>query len=210
MKVLLAEDCRPLAAAIGRALCAEGYEVDIVYDGYQALDKLNDAKYDYLLIESGLPRLCGAEVLAKSKKQGYAPRSIGILPTSYYQVAQSACFDVVLPKPFGVDELLTALRRLVETRGVESYGALTVDMSTMSISYKDKAVPLTLPEIEVARLIVANDEPVSADTLAEVPLSGIEGGVYRLISYINSKLKKGGLAMRFVAVADKGYRVNYD
>lgn len=60
---MIAEDERPLARALELKLKKEGYLCDVVYDGEQALEKLNENKYDLLIADIMMPKKNGFEVI---------------------------------------------------------------------------------------------------------------------------------------------------
>ena len=110
MKILLAEDDRYLANALSNALREASHTVDVVHDGFQALDKVRNDEYACLIIECNLPRAPAELVSKEAKARGM--RCVCMLSASHYEGENVGWFDLVLPKPFGVDGLLTAIDRL--------------------------------------------------------------------------------------------------
>ena len=73
-KVLLLEDDANLNETITEFLEDNDYEVESVYDGYEAEEKLYERKYDLLLLDVNTPGLNGFEVLKEARSKGvFAP-----------------------------------------------------------------------------------------------------------------------------------------
>ena len=67
-KILIVEDDRSLQHVLGRLLEAAGYSVASEADGVEALEQLSRNKFDLVLLDVGLPRLSGLEVLSRLRK----------------------------------------------------------------------------------------------------------------------------------------------
>ena len=116
MKVLLVEDDPTLGEAVVLALRQAGFTVDWTRDGMQAESALAGYAYDAVLLDLGLPRREGLEVLRNMRKRG-ATLPVMIL-TARDTVDDrvrglDAGADDYLLKPFALDELLARLRALL-------------------------------------------------------------------------------------------------
>lgn len=69
-KILIAEDEKPLARALSLKLIKEGFETDVVFDGFDAEKKILNEKYDLVLIDLMMPRLDGFSVMEGIRKNG--------------------------------------------------------------------------------------------------------------------------------------------
>ena len=67
MRILLAEDDEVLADGLSRALRETGYAVDVVNDGLQADAALSTQECDLLILDLGLPKMSGLEVLRRAR-----------------------------------------------------------------------------------------------------------------------------------------------
>jgi DNA-binding response OmpR family regulator len=67
-KVLIADDDSLVADVLSRKLITEGFEVVVVNDGQQALDRLKKEKFDLLLIDLTMPDVDGFQVLSEAQK----------------------------------------------------------------------------------------------------------------------------------------------
>ena len=75
MRILLAEDDEVLADGLSRALRETGYAVDVVNDGQQADAALSTQECDLLILDLGLPKMSGLEVLRRARAGTHAPPS---------------------------------------------------------------------------------------------------------------------------------------
>ena len=74
MRILLAEDDEVLADGLSRALRETGYAVDVVNDGQQADAALSTQECDLLILDLGLPKMSGLEVLRRARaRHMYTP-----------------------------------------------------------------------------------------------------------------------------------------
>ncbi len=113
MRVLVVEDKRSMADLLRRALEAEGYGVDVAYDGEVALRLALAHNYQVIVLDVMLPRKDGLQVVAELRKQR---RRTPVLILS----ARDAMSDIVhgldlgaddyLTKPFELDVLLARVR----------------------------------------------------------------------------------------------------
>ncbi len=138
MRVLLVEDDRMIGTAVKQALKDATYAVDWVRDGQEALFSIDGQTYDLLLLDLGLPKKDGLEVL-RSIRSRNNPIPIIIM------TARDALEDRLLGldggaddyvlKPFEMAELLARMRAVVRRKGgasgpVLSNGVITLDPVT--------------------------------------------------------------------------------
>ena len=70
MRLLIAEDEKSLAKALGVILEKSGYSADQVYDGISALEYLETGNYDGMILDIMMPGMDGLAVLRKIREQG--------------------------------------------------------------------------------------------------------------------------------------------
>ena len=116
MRLLLAEDNRELAHWLDKALVQAGFAVDCVFDGQAADHLLQNENYAVAVLDIGMPRLNGLDVLQRMRKRG---QSLPVLLlTAHGAVADrvkglNAGADDYLPKPFELEELDARIRALI-------------------------------------------------------------------------------------------------
>ena len=70
MRILIAEDERDLNSIITKKLSADGYSVDSCFDGNEAIEYLDAAEYDAVILDIMMPHTDGFGVLSHIRKQG--------------------------------------------------------------------------------------------------------------------------------------------
>src|SRR5512137_2522993 len=107
MRILIVEDDPALANGLIRSLDQSGYAVDRAANGEQANTMLQDSVYDLAILDLGLPKLDGIEVLRRLRQRG------GRTPVLIL-TARDAVEDRVLGLDLGADDYLTKPFNLVE------------------------------------------------------------------------------------------------
>jgi DNA-binding response OmpR family regulator len=172
-RILLVEDEAHLARGIQFNLELEGYAVDMVADGAQALGRLlsgGDGAYDLVILDVMLPGMDGLEVASRLRAAGaFTPvmmLTAKSLPEDVVKGLEAGADDY-LPKPFDLPVLLARVKGLLrrrdwargETEGPLSarIGGATVDFRTFELKSPSGAtVRLTLLEAMLLKLLVQN------------------------------------------------------
>lgn len=162
MRVLLVEDDRMIGEAIKVALRDASYAVDWAHDGTAALMATQTASYDLMLLDLGLPRLDGLEVLRQLRQQG------NVLPVLIV-TARDAVDDRIrgldlgaddyVVKPFEMGELLARMRALIRRQAgnatpIMSNGALNLDPSTREVTYEGTVTRLSAREFSLMHALL--------------------------------------------------------
>lgn len=158
MRILLVEDDRALGEGIRTALKPEGYTVDWLQDGASALHALNHESFELVILDLGLPRLDGLELLKRLRAAGN-PVPVLVLTardaTGDRIAGLDAGADDYLVKPFDVAELKARLRPLLRRsfnrpEPVLEYRGILLDPVNQQVSYK--GTPINLPRKEFVLL----------------------------------------------------------
>jgi len=212
MRILLTEDDTALAELLTRICKQEGYSVDWVSDGMAADLALTMENYDALILDLGLPRLDGLEVLRRLRKRGsHLPV---LILTARDAIADRVAgldsgADDYLPKPFAVDELQARLRVLVRrhyggaTSARLELGKLSFDTTTQQVFVGDREVEFTSREREVlssllhrAGKVISNKALTSAISSWDMTIGSNAIEVY--IHRLRKKLEPEGINIRTV------------
>ncbi|MDE2502247.1 MAG: response regulator transcription factor [Burkholderiales bacterium] len=216
MRILIAEDDQVLADGLLRALRGAGYAVDQVDSGSQADAALSAQAFDLLILDLGLPRLHGFEVLRKLRARG-TPMPVLIL-TAADSVEQRVRgldlgADDYMAKPFALQELEARVRALTR-RGLGTashllkHGPLTFDATGRVAYLNDQLVELSARELGLLEVLLQRaGRLVSKDQLVErlcewgeeVSNNAIEVYVHRL----RKKIEQG--PVRIATVRGLGY-----
>ena len=163
MCVLLAEDDPMIGASVRQGLRQDGFTVDWVSDGRAAELALADGVHDALLLDLGLPKRAGLEVLGAMRRRGDA-RPVLIL-TARDAVADrvaglDAGADDYMVKPFELGELAARLRALLRRSSgraapVLAHGEIELDPATREVRRNGELVALSGREFALLEALLA-------------------------------------------------------
>ncbi|MFZ5491068.1 MAG: response regulator [Pseudomonadota bacterium] len=165
MRLLLVEDDAPLAAALTQALREQGFAVNHVSHGAQALRAAVDDPPDLLVLDLGLPDMDGLDVLRRLRAQGN--RQPVLLLTARDTLTDKVTgldlgADDYLPKPFEMAELEARIRALGRRLG-DTTSSLThigdLQLDTASMQVHRAGVPVDLSRREYMLLKALAEHP---------------------------------------------------
>jgi two-component system response regulator QseB len=165
MHLLLTEDDAMLGKSLCEILRREAYTVDWVTDGVAAKALLKKSSFDAVVLDLGLPRCSGMDVLRWLRGRGDATPLL--ILTARDQIADRVSgldggADDYLVKPFDLDELLARLRVLCRRRSGRAdpcirHLGVVLDPSTREVFFND--APVTLTRREYALLLALLERP---------------------------------------------------
>jgi len=176
MKILLAEDEVDLNNVVTRYLKKNGYSVDSVLDGEEALDYLEYSEYDLVILDIMMPKVDGFEVIKKLRDKG---NHTSVLMLTARDSADDKVkgldlgADDYIVKPFDFNELLARIRAVVRRKYGNSsnklvIGDLVLDTSEKSVTRAGKQIELTGKEYEVLEyLMQSKNRILSRDQIKE-------------------------------------------
>lgn len=176
MRVLVVEDERMMADAVGEGLRDNGLAVDVVYDGAAALERCVSTGYDVVVLDRGLPLVHGDEVCRSLIAERRETRIL--LLTAASAVADRVTglelgADDYLPKPFAFTELVARVRSLGRRSRpavppILQRAGIALDPARHRVTRHDRPVSLTKKEfIVLEELLRADGAVVSAEELLE-------------------------------------------
>jgi DNA-binding response OmpR family regulator len=151
MRALLAEDDPRIAAAVRAKLEEAGFAIDVARDGEAAWFAGDTEPYDAIVLDLGLPKIDGLEVLRRWREGGLRTPILVLTARGAWteRVAGiDAGADDYLPKPFQMDELVARLRALIrrsvgEAAPVLRAGPVSLDPRRMEVTADGRAVALS-------------------------------------------------------------------
>ncbi len=180
MRVLLAEDDMMIGDVFSEALMDEGYIVDWVKDGAQALLALKTEQYDIILLDLGLPKVDGMEVL-KTLRAAKIDAPVLILTArdaldDRIQGLDGGADDYVI-KPFELGEVLARMRVLIrrqqgKAQNLLQVGHLSLDTAKKRAFLNQQPLDLTAKEYMLLTSFMTNSEKVLSKSDLESQLYG--------------------------------------
>jgi DNA-binding response OmpR family regulator len=176
MRVLVVEDFEPMAEAIVTGLRREGMAVDVVYDGDQALDHLEQTRYDVVVLDRDLPGVHGDEICRRLAARRSPTRILmltaaGSLGDRVDGLGMGA--DDYLTKPFDFPELIARVRALSRRAAaplppVLTHADIRLDPGSRAASRAGRRLALSTKEFAVLEyLLGCPGRVVSAEELLE-------------------------------------------
>jgi two-component system, OmpR family, response regulator QseB len=201
VRILLVEDDPLLASGLVTALKNAHHLPEHVADGEAAVRALQKGHgFDMVILDLGLPKLDGTQVLARVRQQG---QTIPILILSARDATRDRIqgldlgADDYLTKPFELEELMAHLRVLERRLGGNSsnqikVGDLSLDLAHHTVQWKGRAVELQRREFMLLRQLAERPDHVFSRTRIEEALYGWNDGVESnaIDVYVHSLRKK--------------------
>jgi two-component system response regulator QseB len=176
MRVLVIEDDPGIGRAMVEGLDRSGYAVDWVRDGLQAEHALANGVYDLALLDLGLPRRDGVQILESVRRSGLKLPVVVISARDALSdrvAGLDAGADDYLVKPFDLDELMARIRAVCRRRTgraapAMTYGALCIDPAKRTVSFRGASVDLSAREFAVLEVLMMDPgSVVSREKLEE-------------------------------------------
>ncbi len=222
MKLLLAEDEKRMAEALGEILALEGYDVDLAADGEEALAAARRGVYDILVLDVMMPKINGFELTAQLRAEGN--RLPVLLLTARDGLEDKVTgldsgADDYLTKPFMTEELLARLRALTRRkedyhRNLLSYGDIVLNPSTAELICKrsGQSVRLSRKEYRILEYMIANQGLILSREQLAVKIWGYDSeaeynNVEVYLSFTRKKLAFVGAGTKIKAVRGIGYEL---
>lgn len=174
MRILLVEDDLSLGEGIRTALRRGAFAVDWVQDGASGLLALRGGGFDLVVLDLGLPRMDGIEVIRQLRATG-DPVPVLVLSARERPADRTLGLDVgaddYLGKPFDTAELLARVRALIRRSAgranptLES-GPLRLDPATLTATWKGRPMDLTRREFALLRVLMEQrGRPMARDAI---------------------------------------------
>lgn len=220
MKLLYAEDERPLSEAVVDILTCHKYIVDAVYNGEDAYDYAISGDYDGIILDIMMPKRDGIDVLSALRQNGC--KTPILLLTAKTQVDDrirglDAGADDYLPKPFDMGELLARIRAMLRRReefhpDLLSFGDITLNMQSCTLSCRDMNFVLPKQEYRLMEQLMTNHSIFLSSEDLLVKAWGYNAqadinNVWLYISYLRKRLSAMDSCVEIVSKRNIGYRL---
>lgn len=217
MRILYAEDEVALARAVAKILEKNNYTVDVVHNGLDALDYLQNGNYDIAILDIMMPKMDGITLLRRL-------RTTGITIPIIMLTAKTEIDDKVLgldsgandylTKPFDTKELLARIRVL--TRGQKpidstiQFGNISLDRTTFALSSASGSFRLANKEFQMMEILMSNPKILVSSEQFMEKIWGYDANaeinvVWVYISYLRKKLNALHADIQIKSIRNAGY-----
>lgn len=202
-KILVVDDERPIAEIIKYNLQKEGFEVQTVYDGEDAIKMVHKMKPDLVLLDVMLPRKGGFEILKEIRMEYVMP--VIMLTAKEEESDKISGLDLgaddYITKPFSTKEVVARVKanlRRVKLSKVEeemkskilSTGNLTIDLNTYEVSKENSIIDLTNREFDLLKYLFQNADRVFNREYLLKEVWGYEFGDLRTVDVTVRRLRE--------------------
>ena len=217
MRILYAEDEIVLARAVAKILEKNNYTVDVVHNGLDALDYLQNGNYDIAILDIMMPKMDGITLLRRL-------RTTGITIPIIMLTAKTEIDDKVLgldsgandylTKPFDTKELLARIRVLTRgQRPVDStiqFGNISLDRTTFALSSASGSFRLANKEFQMMEILMSNPKILVSSEQFMEKIWGYDANaeinvVWVYISYLRKKLNALHADIQIKSTRNAGY-----
>ena len=219
--ILVVDDNREIVDSLGKLLAIEEYEILTACDGMEALDKMESAKVDLILLDVMMPRLNGLSALMKIREKHNIPAIILSAKTEESDKVSGLSLgaDDYIEKPYNPAELLARVKaqlrrykayggsRAAEAQRAEiTNGGLVLDDRQKQLFVDGEAVRLTATEYKIVELLmrhpgqVFSAEQIYENVWNEEASYSVENTVMVHIRHIREKIEVEPKNPRYVKV----------
>ncbi len=223
-RILLADDEPDIVTPVSYALRADGFDVDTVGDGEQALLAARTGDYDLVILDVMMPKLQGTEVCRVLRLESIVP--IIMLTAKDAEIDRVLGLELgaddYVTKPFSTRELSSRIRAVLRRRDLERSataatvahaGDIAVDLASHRVTVAGREVRLTPSEFKVLALLVAEPNRVFSrwqimENLWDATYVGTARAADVHVSNLRRKLEEEpGKPRRIVTVREAGYKL---
>lgn len=180
MRILLVEDDPSLGEGLRTALRRAAYAVDWLQDGASALAAIRAGGIDLVVLDVGLPRKDGLEVIREARRAG---ATVPILVLSARERAADRMLgldlgaDDYVGKPFDNGELLARVRALLRRSSGQAsptlaFAGLALDPASLTVTWQGRVVDLPRREVALLRLLMEHPGRIVSRETAQQRLYG--------------------------------------
>ena len=162
MRILVVDDEVRLARQIASAMMGAGHDAVLIHDGEAALHEAAEVSFDLIVLDVGLPRIDGFEVLRRLRAQHITSRVLMLTARSQVEDRVTGLqlgADDYLPKPFAMQELVARVealgRRYAEEPALNlRVGDLTLHLATHEVYRSARRIELSTRELMLLKVLM--------------------------------------------------------
>lgn len=216
MRILLADDEEELARAVSTILKYNGYEVDMVNNGKDAIKKVDENNYDVLILDVMMPKKNGLEVTRELREKNVDTPILMLTAKAEVEDKVEGLDNGAndyLTKPFDTKELLARIRALIrndkdKTKKIK-VGNVTLNKEENELYTEKASFHLNSKESQLVEILFgSNDRPINSADLQNKIWGETEKDpnvVKMYVSYIQDKFDALGANVKIVE--ENGYKL---
>jgi two-component system response regulator PhoP len=221
VRVLVVEDEPTLREQLAHELRRSGYTVDVAADGAEGLYAVTEYPVDVAIVDLGLPKLSGLEVIRRARSQGRTMPVLILTARDRWQdkvEGLQAGADDYVTKPFQVEEVLARVQALLRRAGgfadpVLRVGAIALDTRTQQVEVDGQPVELTTFEYRLLEYLVLHAGEVVSKTeltekLYEQDFERDSNTIEVFVGRLRRKLDPGDRFRPIETLRGRGYRLS--
>jgi two-component system OmpR family response regulator len=209
MRIVIVEDDVALATGLSRFLQAEGYGVDLISRGDEAVAAARSNRFDLMILNLGLPTMDASELLRMLRAADY---HLPVLVLTAHDAVTARVraldlgADAYLTKPFAMSELLAIVRAVIRRSQARSsskivHGLLTVDTVARRAYLADKPLQLSPREWAVLEVLLGRIGQVASKKSIIQAVAGLDSeltpsAIEICVSRLRAKLEPAGIKIR--------------
>ena len=219
MRILIVEDENTLRAQLVSKFRQKGFAVDEAADGEDALFFAKEYPVDIAVVDIGLPKLSGIEVIRQLRADGIAYPILILTARSRWQEkveGLDAGADDYLAKPFHFEELHARVSALIRRSAGQSspvieFGSIQMDTRSQEVSVNGKTMDLTAFEYKLLHYLMLNNGKVISkmeltDHLYDEDADRDSNVIEVFIGRLRKKLDPDGSMNPIETLRGRGYR----
>ena len=221
MRILIAEDDSRLLTQLDSLLQQNSYSVDLADNGEHALFLIKEYDYDLAIVDIGMPKLDGFEVIRKARQADVSCTILILTARDRWQEkveGLDAGADDYLTKPFHNEELLARTKALIRRSSGQAnptiqFGPISLNTVSEELLLNDKPLDLTAYEYKVMEYLMLNPQKVISKTELTEHIYDqdfdLDSNVIEVfVGRLRKKLDPEGSLKPIETLRGRGYRIN--
>ena len=219
MRLILIEDDQALQELLKDQLQQAGFEVDCCSDGEEGLYQASEFSYDLAIIDIGLPKLSGMQVVTKLREQKNTLPVLILTARSGWQDkvhGLNAGADDYMAKPFQTEELIARIHAMTRrsagyAHNIVTQGPISLDLQSNDFSVNQIPIQLTAFEFKLAEYFITHPNKILSKTqIMDYLYNDYEdrdsNGIEVLIARLRQKLDPDNTIKPIETLRGRGYR----
>jgi len=221
MRILVIEDEQQLSSQIATELRNSGFTIDQAYDGSEGLYYAEEYSYDLMVIDLGLPKMSGSEIIEQLRAEENKTPIIILTARDHWQdkvSVLSSGADDYLTKPFHMPELVARINALLrrsagQANPICSLGPVSLDTNKQLISINNEVFDVTAYEYKIMEYLLYNPDKVISKTeltehIYEQDYDRDSNVIEVLVGRLRKKLDPSNDLKPIETLRGRGYRIN--